>query len=49
MIGLSFISIVGPLFLLFAIAVIVSEFMRWQKTQRVINIISNAYKESLNT
>jgi hypothetical protein len=48
-IGLSLISIIGPVLLICAIGSIVWNFMRWQKTQRVINIISNTYKESFNT
>ena len=35
--------------LICAIVAVVWDIIRWQKTQRVINIISNAYHESLNT
>ena len=49
LIGLSTISIVGPFLLIGAIGAIVWDFIRWKKTQQVINIISNAYTVSLNT
>lgn len=49
LIGLSTISVVGPFLLIGAIGAIVWDFIRWKKTQRVINIISQASPASLNT